>query len=176
MDGLRRCEPRLGTGSEAGAVEGRPLDALRRYPALLVRAAGRLCAVPIAHVVEVMRALPVEPIPGAPSFVPGLAIIRGAPMPVVDLGLLTGGRSASGRFVTLRLGDRRAALAVDAVVGVRAVDAFLLQELPPLLRDAGAEVVDAIGVIDTELLVSLRAGRLVPEDVWQAVAAGEAPP
>jgi len=147
-----------------------------RQPALLVRAAGRLCAVPIAHVVEVMRALPVEPIPGAPSFVPGLAIIRGAPMPVVDLGLLTGGRSASGRFVTLRLGDRRAALAVDAVVGVRAVDACLLQELPPLLRDAGAEVVDAIGVIDTELLVSLRAGRLVPEDVWQAVAAGEAPP
>ena len=69
-----------------------------RQPALLVRAAGRLCAVPIAHVVEVMRALPVEPIPGAPSFVPGLAIIRGAPMPVVDLGLLTGGRSASGRL------------------------------------------------------------------------------
>ena len=96
-------------------------------------------------------------------------------MPVVDLGLLTGGRSASGRFVTLRLGDRRAAVAVDAVVGVRAVDARLLQALPPLLRDAGAEVVDAIGVIDTELLVLLRAGRLVPEDVWQAVAAGEAP-
>src|SRR5437660_266874 len=60
MDGLRRCEPRLGTGSGAGAVEGRPLDALGRYPALLVRAAERLGAVPIAHVVEVMRALPFE--------------------------------------------------------------------------------------------------------------------
>ena len=152
------------------------MDALDRYPALLVRAAGRLCAVPIAHVVEVMRALPVEPIPGAPSFVPGLAIIRGAPMPVVDLGLVTGGRSASGRFVTLRLGDRRAALAVDAVVGVRTVDARLLQTLPPLLRDAGAEVVDTVGVLDGELLVALRAGRLVPEEVWQALAAREAAP
>src|SRR2546425_3225432 len=147
-----------------------------RHPALLVRAAGRLCAVPIAHVVEVMRALPVEPIPGAPSFVPGLAIIRGAPTPVVDLGLLTGGRSADGRFVTLRLGDRRAALAVDAVIGVRALDGWLLQQLPPLLRDAGAEVVDTVGVLDGELLVALRAGRLVPEEVWQALAAREAAP
>ena len=147
-----------------------------RHPALLVRAAGRLCAVPIAHVVEVMRPLPVERIPGAPTFVHGLAIIRGAPMPVVDLGLLTARRSATGRFVTLRLGDRRAVLAVDSVVGVRALDGRLLQELPPLLRDAGAEVVEAIGVIDTELLVSLRAGRLVPEDVWQALATHEPAP
>src|SRR5438552_18980179 len=122
-----------------------------RQPALLVRAAGRLCAVPIAHVVEVMRALPVESIPGAPSFVPGLAIIRGAPMPVVDLGLLTGGRSASGRFVTLRLGDRRAALAVDAVVGVPAGDASRPPELPPLLRDPGPEGVAATGPLATAL-------------------------
>ena len=144
-----------------------------RYSALLVRAAGRLCAVPIAQVVEAMRALPVEPIPGAPTFVQGLAIVRGAPTPVVDLGLLTAGRSAAGRFVTLRLGDRRAVLAVDTVVGVRVLDGSLLQELPPLLRDARAEVVEAIAVLDRELLVSLRAGRLVPEDVWQALPAGE---
>jgi len=147
-----------------------------RQPALLVRAADRLCAVPIAHVIEVMRPLPVERMSGAPSFVQGLAIIRGTPMPVVDLGVLTGGRPASGRFVTLRLGDRRAAMAVDAVVDVRVLDGWLLDALPPLLRDAGAEIVDAIGVIDRELLVSLCAGRLVPDDVWQAFATRESAP
>lgn len=163
MDELRRC------------AEASP-DVLDRHPALLVRAVGRLCALPIAQVVEVMRALATQPIPGAPTFVRGLAIVRGAAIPVVDLGLLMAGRSATGRFVTLGLGDRRAALAVDAVIGVRALDGRVLQELPPLLRDAGTEVVDAIGVVDAELLVALRAGRLVPEEVWQALAAHEGAP
>ena len=59
---------------------------------------------------------------------------------------------------------------------MRALDGRVLQELPPLLRDAGTEMVDGIGVVDAELLVALRAGRLVPEEVWQALAAHEGAP
>ncbi len=55
---------------------------------LLCRIAGRLCAVPLESVLETMRPGATEPLAEAPRFVLGLAIIRGEPMPVVDMGRL----------------------------------------------------------------------------------------
>src|ERR1700722_17876256 len=108
-----------------------------------------------------MRPLPVEPLMGAPSFVLGLATIRGSPTPVVDVGRLLGPSASSftpavspssARFVSLRLGDRTAALAVDAVLDVRSVSSEILANIPPLLREAGASVVSVVGALDTRLL------------------------
>jgi purine-binding chemotaxis protein CheW len=79
------------------------------------------------------------------------------------------------RFATVRLGDRTLALAVDAVVGVRSLDAVQLQQLPPLLRAASCDVVEAIGTLDEQLLVVLRAGRILDEAMWRKVEASEAP-
>ena len=45
------------------------------------------CALPLEHVSETMRPLPVEPIAGVISPVAGVAIIRGGPVPVVDVAL-----------------------------------------------------------------------------------------
>jgi len=92
----------------------------RDKKALIVGLEGCFCAVPITHVIETMRPLPVEPISGVPSFVQGISIIRGIPTPVVDLGAILGtpGERPE-RFVTLRVGDRQVALSVNAVVGVR---------------------------------------------------------
>jgi purine-binding chemotaxis protein CheW len=134
----------------------------------------RVCAVPLAQVVETMRPLPVEPITGVPPFVRGLSIIRGSPVPVVDLGSLLADSAgeASTRFVTLRVGDRRVALAVEAVLGVRELDVSMVRELPPLLRDARAHAIQAIGSLDAELLVVLSASHVLPADVWQGLAAG----
>src|SRR5205085_1730186 len=90
---------------------------------LLCRMGGRACALRIAQVVETMRPLPVEPVAGAPPFVLGVTLLRGAPAPVIDGGALLGsGRSQPTRFVTLRVGERRAVLAVEAVLGVRTLD------------------------------------------------------
>ena len=58
-------------------------------PWLLCRA-GRLLALPLENVVEVMRLLPVEPLPGMPSFIDGLCIIRGTPVPIVNAASLFG--------------------------------------------------------------------------------------
>jgi purine-binding chemotaxis protein CheW len=144
---------------------------------LLCRLQTRLCALPLGLVVETMRPLPVEPVSGTPDFVLGLAIIRGAPVPVVDATRLLGGETETppARFVTLRLGDRRVALAVDAVVGVRALHAASLEALPPLLRDATADVVSAIGSLDEQLLLVLRNARLVPERLWSSLESGGSP-
>ena len=131
---------------------------------LLCAVSTRVIGLPLEHVGETMRPLPIEPMPGAPAFVSGLSIIRGTPVPVVDAGRLLEEHTARpGRFVTVRTGDRTVALAVDAVVGVRTIAAASLLSLPPLLREASATAVAAIGTLDAALLVVLRGARLLPE-------------
>ena len=142
--------------------------------ALLVRAGGRVCALPLAAVVETMRPLRVEPLAGAPDFVLGLAIVRGAPVPVVDLGAcLSGERGPAGltRFVTLRLGERRVSVALEAVIGVRSLDRAALEGAPALLGDGRSGAIAAIGRLDRELLLVLDAARILPPAAWDAVEA-----
>lgn len=142
---------------------------------LVCRVLTRLCALPLEHVSETMRPLPVEPVAGVPAPVAGVAIIRGAPVPVIDVACVLAGRASHPtRFVTVNVGARRVALAVDKVIGVRTIPTEALNELPPLLRDASTDVVAAIGTLDTQLLVVLRSARLIPEPVWSALAAGGA--
>ena len=132
---------------------------------LLFRVQMHLCALPLTHVVETMRPLPIEQLSSAPRFVRGLSVIRGVPTPVVDVARLFDGEdSFPTRFVTIAIGGRRAALAVDSVLGVRPIPLGSLQALPPLLQNADA--VSAIGTLDAELLLVLSGARLVPDDLW----------
>jgi purine-binding chemotaxis protein CheW len=128
---------------------------------------------PLAQVIETMRPLRVELIAGVPSFVRGVAIIRGILTPVVDLGAVLGApEEAAERFVTVRAGDKQVALSVSAVLGVRDLDALtMIHELPPLLRGATREVVETIGTLDEQFLVVLQAGWELPDEVWLALAA-----
>jgi purine-binding chemotaxis protein CheW len=141
---------------------------------LVVGVKGRLCAVPLAHVIEIMRPLVVEPISDVPSFVQGISIIRGIPTPVVDLGALLGmPNGAADRFVTLRTGERQVALSVDSVLGVRELDVSKIGELPPLLQRASNDAIEAMGMLDEQLLVVLREGWELPDEVWQTLTAQE---
>jgi purine-binding chemotaxis protein CheW len=139
--------------------------------AVLCRVGARVCAVPTESVSETMRPLPIEPLAGMPAFVLGVSVIRGVPTPVIDAGRMLGAKDPCqhARFVRLRIGSRAAALAVDSVIGVVAIDAMSLNELPPLLRDADTEVIDAIGIQDVELLLVLRAARVAPPSVWSTL-------
>lgn len=133
---------------------------------LLCRAGPPLCALPLGHVIEVMRTLPIEPIAGAPLYLRGLSIIRGTPTPIVDTAFLCCGQTAPfHRLVTVRAGTRMAALAVDTVVGVREIETA--DPLPPLLREAMSGVVSMIGRLDTELLLFLRTARIVPKELLE---------
>jgi len=60
------------------------------------------------------------------------------------------------------------------VVGVRELPTASLRNLPPLLRDASEDLVQSVGTLDTELLVVLQSGRLVPDSVWTTIPTGEA--
>jgi purine-binding chemotaxis protein CheW len=149
----------------AGAIAA-GADASSRTPWLLCRAGTHLCAVPIGHVIEIMRVLPIEAISGAPSYVRGLCIMRGAPVPVVDIGLLVGDQpSRSGRLVAIRAGSRTIAFVVETVESIQTIGPEALNHLPPLLRDAATAAIAAIGTLDAELLLFLRTTRIIPDDV-----------
>lgn len=139
-----------------------PLSSPAAEHVLVMRARGRSCALPLAHVVETLRPLPAAPVEGAPAFVRGVSVIRGLPVTVVDLGALLSGAGGGEpeRFVTLRVPDRPVALAVDAVVGVRTLPTAGLR---PLLV-AGGEPARAVARLDEALLAVLSSARLAPED------------
>ncbi len=123
-----------------------------------------------------MRPLPVEPLPETPRFVRGTSIVRGRATPVVDLRVVLGEASEddASRFLTVRTGeDQRVALLVDAVLGLRDAHQVVAGELPSLIADA-AEVVEQLARLDGQLLTVLRAGTLVPADVWARLSASEA--
>jgi purine-binding chemotaxis protein CheW len=142
-------------------------------PWLLCRLGTRLCALRLEHVAETMRVLPIEPLVGAPRFVSGLCMIRGSPTPVVEAGSLLDEKTEPRRLVTLAVGSRRVALAVDRVLGVRTIAAAALSELPPLLQGAAGDVVSAIGMLDAELLFVLSAARLATHALLAGPMPGE---
>jgi purine-binding chemotaxis protein CheW len=125
---------------------------------------------PLAHVSETMRPLPIDVILGLPKPVSGVAIIRGVPTPVVDAAwLLAGEASLPTRFVTVKVGGRHVALAVEDVIGIRTIPSDAIDALPPLLTDASSAAIAAIGRLDSQLLVVLQSARLVPESAWSAI-------
>jgi purine-binding chemotaxis protein CheW len=150
----------------------------RPHMALVCRVRSRFCALPVADVEETMRPLPIDLRFGssAPPFVLGVATVRGVPTPVVDAAALIGAAdeadAAPTRFVVLRVGERRVALAVEGVVGLRLLPAAALHPLPPLLNEANTDAVAAIASLDAALLLVLRGGRMLPDAVGAATTAG----
>ena len=145
----------------------------------VVMAGARACALALHYVAEVMRPLPIQVIVGTPFFVRGVAVIRGAPTPVVDLKALlenSENNLSFGRFVTLRIDGRQVAIGVDSVVGLRNMDLAHFGELPPLLRDVNLDLIASVGSRDAQLLTVLRAALIVPESVWTSLTAAQTSP
>lgn len=132
----------------------------------MCRIAAQPIAVPIAAVEETLRPLVVEKLSGVPDYVLGCAIVRGGPMPVISGSRLLGFEGgASQRWLTLKVDDRRVALAVDEVVGLRDFASAARSQLPPLLRDK-SDIFSSLATLDAELLLILRHTKLVSDLVW----------
>lgn len=141
---------------------------------LIVKAVSHTCALNVAHVVEVLRSLPVEPVAGAPDIVRGLSIIRGAPVPIVDLGAVLGACDGSQkRFVVVRTGPRRVAFSVDEILGIRKFPPDAANHLPPLMSQAAAGALQTIGTLDSELLLVLNSAVIVSPELLASLAREE---
>ncbi len=153
-----------------GSTDGSAAIATERL--LVCRLSGRSYALPLSCVAETMRPLPIARVAGAPDLVLGLSLIRGVPVPVLDGARLVGEAPpevAPSRFVLLKLAERRAAIAVDEVTGVRDLGRAELAALPPILDRQGAGALAALATLDGELLFVLRELRSVPDAVWATV-------
>jgi purine-binding chemotaxis protein CheW len=132
-----------------------------------------LCALPLEQVVETMRPLETMPLSNVPSFIKGLALVRGVPTPVVDAAsLLNGQPSSPTRFVSVKQGNVRVVLAVEDVVGVIAIPRDAAAAFPRLFQNFGSDAISAIGVLESDLLLVLQSTRLIPDDAWSSIRAG----
>lgn len=137
---------------------------------LLCRSGDAVVAMPCDRAREVMRPLAVVELPDAPSYVLGIATIRGLPTLVIDACNLLGhvpshAQSQPTRFVVLRIPDRSIAIAFEEVLGTGYVSAARLHALPPLAGEARQRLT-GIAALDEELYLVLETSRLIPQDVW----------
>jgi purine-binding chemotaxis protein CheW len=100
---------------------------------MVLNGGGILIAIAASVARSVTRRMRSIRLPGAPEFVCGIVNVRGTLVPLVDLGCLLGAEPASlsGWVVTLDLGGRRCAMAVDELPVLRSADA------PPGARPDG---------------------------------------
>lgn len=173
MTALAQLDGNRVSSLSRGTVAGEASRPNAQHASLLCRVrTGVLCAVPLAHVEETMRPLTVVPMAAVPTFIQGISIVRGHPIPVIDVASLLGGAgSPTTRFVIVRTGTRHVALAVEAVLSVIEMRSGSVEELPLLLQGAELDAVSAIGVLDAEVLLVLRTTRLISDDVWATIQA-----
>lgn len=89
---------------------------------------GRTLAGRLDEVREVVRATGIEPLAGARAPVTGLLVLRGQPVPVVDLRSGSADVDATGDVLVLQVTDGVLGLAVDEVVAVLGEDELVPAE------------------------------------------------
>jgi purine-binding chemotaxis protein CheW len=103
--------------------------------------AGRMVALDVSQLREVVRWQPVTPLPMAPALIEGVIDLRGVLVPVIDLARALGrGSIESGphaRIAVTEIDGLVVGLAVDAAVEVLSVDAAVMEDPPALATQAG---------------------------------------
>lgn len=109
---------------------------------------GRIYGVDVLQIREIVRSQAVTPLPRAPGLIEGVIDLRGAVIPVVDLGRALDGESVeegqSTRIAVLEVDDMVFGLRVESAVDVLSVGAGKVDEPPALATHAGYDAVRAV--------------------------------
>jgi purine-binding chemotaxis protein CheW len=109
---------------------------------------GRLIAIDVTNVREVVRWQPVTPLPRSPSLIEGVIDLRGKLVPVVDLGRALNEcnvePSSGTRIVVAEADGLVVGLVVDAAVEVLQVSTACMEDPPPLAIQAGYDAARAV--------------------------------
>ena len=113
---------RADSAASGGAVGVRPKEGGDRIEALAFRLGAETYGLEIPALTEIVLPRPVTPLPRSPAFIRGVASLRGAVLPVVDLarrlGLSARDDGDVSRILVLRDGDERMGFWTGPVVGV----------------------------------------------------------
>ena len=106
------------------------------------RIGGEDYAIDVMRVREIIRPLPIKPVPRAPSFVEGVVRLRGEVIPVLDvrkrLGVAASAPTRKTRFLVVNVARRRFALVVDEVREVLRLPRDDIRPAPALGPPGGA--------------------------------------
>lgn len=129
---------------------------------LLVGLGEERYALPVEDVLEVAYAPEPSPLPGGPPAVLGLQNVRGDVVPLLDLGVLLGGRATGVRaaMVLIQHGGRRAALSVETLLDVAALEEQVDRAESAPLRSSVLHAGSLIGVFDTGALLDAVSGEV----------------
>lgn len=128
--------------------------------------AGRIYALDVSHLREVLRWQPATPLPQAPALIEGVIDVRGGIVPVIDLGRVLAGTplrsDPRARIAVAEVDGMVVGLAVEAAIGVISVAATSLEAPPALAMQAGYDT--ALAVLrrpDAEPILLLALDRLL---------------
>ena len=114
------------------------------------------------------------PLPHAPPHVLGMMNLRGAILPVIDLGARLGlgpaSPSASSVVVVAQIGEAQMGLVVDAVSDILTVTEGLIQPPPEVGSQESAAYVAGVMTTDTGIVSLLSLDHILPADIQAAAA------
>lgn len=123
--------------------------------------------VDINRVVEIIGCQKFTPVPGQPSFMPGILNLRGEVAPVIDLRLRFGlppkEYDRSTVVVIVSLEKRSVGFVVDSVSDVVTLSKEDLQPAPQFSRKIKTSFIEAIGSRDGSFLVVLDVNRILQD-------------
>lgn len=105
-------------------------------------------AMDVAQVREIVRCQEITPLPKAPDLIEGVIDLRGAVIPVIDLGRVLGGDPVElgprSRVVVLEIDGLVLGVLVEAAIDVLSLDAGRLEDPPALATQAGYDAMRAV--------------------------------
>ena len=109
---------------------------------------GRVYALDVSQVREVVRWQPVTPLPNAPALIEGVVDLRGAVIPVVDMGRALGLEAVKpgmrARIAVTESDGLVMGLAVDAALEVLPMDVTRMEDPPALATQTGYDATRAV--------------------------------
>lgn len=109
---------------------------------------GRLYALDVAHVREIVRTQEITPLPMSPDLIEGVVELRDGVVPVIDLGRALGDApcevTSQARIAVLEVDELVLGLLIEGAADVLSLDASALEDPPSLATQAGYEAIRAV--------------------------------
>jgi purine-binding chemotaxis protein CheW len=123
--------------------------------------------VDIMAVREIRGWTPATPLPHAPGYVRGVINLRGAVLPIIDLGARLGlgaaAPSARSVIIVTRIGERTVGLLVDAVSDILTVTDDVIQATPDVACDTVRSFVRGVLAIDGRMISMVSLDNVLPD-------------
>ena len=131
------------------------------------RVADQEFCVDVMSVREIRGWTPATPLPHAPSHVLGVINLRGAVLPIIDLGarLSLGVTETSARNVIIvtHIGQRTVGLLVDAVSDILTISDNIIQQTPDVASETVRAFVKGVLAIDGRMISLLSLEHVLPD-------------